>query len=207
MLSACHVSGCANAHTGSREGRPIAPPWFAKGNGAHLRAHGEALTIPEFAAGGAEEIELAGIWVIAPDGSPFLVGLTPGNEFCDPAMEAADPRMRSHGKLRTCAIGPEIAIDGEFSDVHGSVRIERSDEVVWSREVKTGTPTTQFSLNEVAESLFRYDAHRIPGDAHVHYLGGSVCSYNEGIRMEPGDQVTIEWNGFGRPLRNVIARE
>jgi hypothetical protein len=212
-LARCHVSGCANAHTGSPEGRPMAPPWFAKGNGAHLRAHGEALTIPAFAASGAEEIELAAVWVIAPDGSPLLIGLTPGNEFCDPAIEAADPRMRSHGKLRTCAIGPEIAIDGGFfaidagfSDVHGTVRIERTGKRIWSKEVATGSPLTQFSLDEIASSLFRYDSHRIPGDAHVHYLGGSVCSYNEGIRMEAGDHVVIEWDGFGRPLRNVIER-
>ncbi len=146
------------------------------------------------------------MWVIAPDGSPLLVGLTPGNEFCDPAIEAADARMRSHGKLRTCAIGPEIAIDGEFSDVHGAVRIERDGKRLWSKEVTTGSPLTQFSLDEIASSLFRYDSHRIPGDAHVHYLGGSVCSYNEGVRMNAGDQVVIEWNGFGRPLRNVIER-
>lgn len=206
-LAKCHVSGCANAHTGTSGGRPIAPPWFTKGNGAHLRAHGEALTIPSFAIGGAEEIELAAVWVITANGSPMLVGLTPGNEFCDPALEAADPRMRTHGKLRPCAIGPEIVIDGEYAGVRGSVRIERGGQPMWSREVATGTPITQFSLEEIEASLFRYDSHRIPGDAHVHFLGGSVCSYNEGVRLEPGDQVVVEWDGFGRPLRNIIERE
>jgi hypothetical protein len=205
-LARCHVSGCANAHTGSREGRPIAPPWFTKGNGAHLRAHGEALTIPAHAAGGAEEIELVGAWITASDGSPFRVGLTPGNEFCDPAMEAADPRMRTHGKLRNCAIGPELVIDAEFADAHGAVRIERGGHRIWTREVATGDPHTQFSLAELEESLFRYESHRVPGDAHVHFLGGSVCSFNEGIRLEPGDEVVIEWDDFGRPLRNVIER-
>lgn len=205
-LGRCHVSGCANAHTGSPEGRPIAPPWFAKGNGAHLRAHGEALTIPAFAVGGAEEIELAGVWITNRDGSPFFVGLTPGNEFCDPGMEAADPRMRSHGKLRNCAIGPELVLDAEFANAHGTVRIERGPARLWSRDVKTGSPHTQFSLPELETALFRYDAHRVPGDAHVHFLGGSVCSYNEGVRLLPGDQVVIEWDGFGRPLRNFIER-
>jgi hypothetical protein len=205
-VSRCHVSGCGNAHTGTPEGRPIAPPWFAKGNGAHLRAHGEPLTIPSFAAGGAEEIELAGVWITAPDGSPLRIGLTPGNEFCDPAMEAADLRMRSHAKLRSCAIGPELVIDAEFSDVHGAVKIERNGHRLWSREVATGEPHTQFSLAEIETYLFRYDSYRVPGDAHVHFLGGSVCSYNEGIQLEPGDEVVIEWDGFGRPLRNLIER-
>jgi hypothetical protein len=203
-LGRCHVSGCANAHTGTREGRPSAPPWFSKGNGAHLRAHGEALTIPAFAASGAEEIEVAGAWVTAPDGTPVRIGLTPGNEFCDPALEAADPRMRTHGKLRNCAIGPELVIDAEFADIHGAVRIERGANRIWSREVATGEPHTQFSLPELEASLFRYDAYRVPGDAHVHFLGGSVCSYNEGVRLEAGDHVVIEWDGLGRPLRNVI---
>ncbi len=192
-LGRCHVSGCGNAHTGTPEGRPIAPPWFAKGNGAHLRAHGEALTIPAFAAGGAEEIEVAGVWVVGQDGKPFFVGLTPGNEFCDPAMEAADPRMRTHGKLRNCAIGPELVLDAQYADLHGSVRIEREGKPIWNREVQTGSPHTQFNLAELEETLFRYDAHRVPGDAHVHYLGGSVCSYTDGIRLEQGDQVVVEW--------------
>ena len=204
-LSKCHVSGVGNAHKGTSEGRPVAPSWFYKGNGAHLRAHGEPLTIPPYAIGGAEEIEVAGVWVISPQGRPVLVGLTPGNEFCDPATELADPRMRSHGKLRPCSIGPELVLDAEFRDIHGAVRIERAGKRLWIRDVSTGEQLTQFTLSELESFLFRYDAFRVPGDAHVLYLGASVCSYNEDIRLEPGDEVIIEWDGFGRPLRNVIS--
>ena len=91
----------------------------------HLRAHGEPLTIPAFALGGAEEAELAAIYLIGPDGVPRRVGLTPGNEFADPAMAAQDARLLSRAKLRTCAIGPELALDAEFQDVAGSVAVER----------------------------------------------------------------------------------
>lgn len=206
-LARCIVSGCANAHTGSREGRPDAPPWFYKGNGAHLRAHGEALTIPAFAASGAEEAELAGVWLIDPKGKPVLIGITPGNEFADPAMVNADPRLLSHSKLRTCAIGPELVLDPEFADVGGLVRVERDGKRIWSREIATGERYTQFTLNEVAEHLFKYSPHRVPGDAHVHYLGGSVSSYADGIRLQQGDQVVIEWDGFGRALRNLIVQD
>lgn len=205
-LSKCHVSGVGNAHNGTKEGRPVAPSWFYKGNGAHLRAHGEELTIPPYAIGGAEEIELAGVWVIAEDCRPVLVGLTTGNEFCDPATEAADSRMRSHGKLRTCSIGPELVLDGEFRDVHGAVRIEREGKRLWSRDVSTGEQLTQFTLAELESFVFRYDAFRVPGDAHILYLGASVCSYNEGVRLEAGDEVIVQWDGFGRPMRNVISR-
>jgi len=205
-VSLCVVSGCANAHTGTHDGRPDAPPWFFKGNGAHLRAHGEALTIPTFAVGGAEEAELAGVWIIAPYGKPVRIGLTPGNEFADPAMASANPSLLSHAKLRTCSIGPELVLDGDFSDVGGLVRIERSGKRIWSREVVTGEHHTQFTLAEVEEHLFKYITHRVPGNVHIHYLGGSVSSYVDGIRLEDRDQVVVEWDGFGRPLRNVIER-
>lgn len=205
-LARCFVSGCANAHTGTRAGRPAAPPWFYKGNGAHLRAHGEALTIPGFAMSGAEEAELVGVWVVATDGTPVRVGITAGNEFADPAMAEADARLLSHAKLRTCAIGPELVLDPTFEDIGGLARVERGGKRIWSREIATGERYTQFSLAEVEEHLFKYTAHRVPGDAHIHYLGGSVSSYADGVRLEQGDHVVIEWDGFGRPLRNLIER-
>jgi hypothetical protein len=205
-LARCIVSGCANAHTGTPEGRPAAPPWFYKGNGAHLRAHGEALTIPPFAMSGAEEAELVGVWIVGPDGSPVRVGITAGNEFADPALADSDARMLSHAKLRTCSIGPELVLDPEFIDIGGLVRVERGGKRIWSREIATGERYTQFSFAEVEEHLFKYTAHRVPGDAHVHYLGGSVSSYADGVRLEQGDQVVVEWDGFGRPLRNLIER-
>ncbi len=95
----CLVSGCANAHGVNNGKVPAAPPWFTKGNGMHLRAHGEPLTIPSFAAGGAEEAELAAVYLIGPDGVPRRVGLTPGNEFADPVMPVQDARLLSRAKL------------------------------------------------------------------------------------------------------------
>ncbi|MEO8096102.1 MAG: GguC protein [Acidobacteriota bacterium] len=205
-LTRCFVSGCANGQASSSGARPAFPPWFSKGNGASLRAHGEALSIPGFALSGAEEAELAGVWIVAPNGTPIRVGLTTGNEFADPAMAAGDARMLSHSKLRNCAIGPELVLDGSFTSVQGSVRVERRGAEIWSREIETGEAHTQFKFAEVEEALFQYDAHRVPGSAHVHYLGGSVSSYGDGVRLEYGDQVVIEWEGFGRPLRNFIER-
>jgi len=138
----CLVSGCANAHGTAADSVPAAPPWFTKGNGMHLRAHGEALTIPSFAVGGAEEAELAAIYLIGPDAVPRRVGLTPGNEFADAAMASQDPRLLARAKLRTCAIGPELALDAEFQDVAGSVAVERAiggvSSPIWCKEIRTG---------------------------------------------------------------------
>jgi hypothetical protein len=203
----CLVSGCANAHGVTTGASPAAPPWFTKGNGMHLRAHGEPLTIPSFATGGAEEAELTGVYLIGPDGVPRRVGLTPGNEFADPAMAAQDARLLARAKLRTCAIGPELALEAEFHDVAGSVAVERGGASIWSKEIKTGEKHTAFRLEEIERHHFEFDAHRIPGDAHIHFLGGSVSSFGDGVVLEEGDEVVIQWEGFGRPLRNPIERE
>jgi len=206
MRSVAYCPGCAKAHDPLPADRPSSPPWFYKGNGAHLRGHGEALTIPPSALSGAEEAELVGAYIIGPDGLPYRVGLTPGNEFADPALAAADARMLSHAKMRTCAIGPELVLDAAFDEARGSVRVEREGATIWSRDVSTGEAHTSFPLTELERHLFQYDAHRIPGDAHVHYLGGSVSSYGDGVRLQAGDQVVIEWQGYGRALRNLIER-
>ena len=203
----CLVSGCANAHGVTTGTSPAAPPWFTKGNGMHLRAHGEPLTIPSFATGGAEEAELAGVYLIGPDGVPRRVGLTPGNEFADPAMATQDSRLLSRAKLRTCAIGPELALDAEFQDVAGSVAVERGGAAIWTKEIKTGEKHTAFRLAQIERHHFEFDAHRIPGDVHIHFLGGSVSSHGDGVVLEEGDEVVIQWEGFGRPLRNRIERE
>ena len=207
----CLVSGCANAH-GTANGSvpagssPISPPWFTKGNGMHLRAHGEPLAIPAFACGGAEEAELAAVYLIGPDGIPRRIGLTPGNEFADPAMAIQDARLLSRAKLRNCAIGPELALDAEFQDVAGSVIVERGGEPIWSQEIRTGEKHTAFRLEQIEQRHFEFEPHRIPGDVHIHFLGGSVSSFAAGVVLDQGDEVVIHWEGFGLPLRNLIQR-
>ena len=207
----CLVSGCANAHGAVSGSSSAAPPWFTKGNGMHLRAHGEPLTIPAFALGGAEEAELAAVYLIGPDGVPRRVGLTPGNEFADPTMAAQNARLLSRAKLRNCAIGPELALDAEFQDVAGSVAVERAingvSSPIWSKEIRTGEKHTTFRLEQIEQHHFEFEPHRIPGDVHVHFLGGSVSSYGDGVVLDEGDEIVIQWEGFGRPLRNRIQRE
>ena len=147
------------------------------------------------------------MYLIGPDGVPRRVGLTPGNEFADPAMAGDDARLLSRAKLRTCAVGPELALDAEFEDVAGSVTVERGGAAIWSKEIRTGEKHTAFRLEEIERHHFEFEAHRIPGDAHIHFLGGSVSSFGDGVVLEEGDEVVIQWEGFGRPLRNPIERE
>lgn len=197
----CLVSGCANPHDG--RAAPASPPWFYKGNGMHLRAHGEPLPVPDFAASGAEEAELAAVYVVDPEGVPRRVGLTPGNEFADPAM-AADPLLFSHAKLRAAAIGPELVLRDDFGDIEGHVVVGRAGQAIWQHRIRTGEAHARFSLAEIERAAFRYEAHRIPGDCHVCFLGGGVSSFTSGVRLEPGDEITVEFQGFGRSLGNPI---
>jgi hypothetical protein len=130
-------------HWGKEGGRPApgigtAPEWFYKGTGAMLRGHGQPLEIPGYAEDGGEEAEIAGIYVIAPDGSPYRVGMAGGNEFSDHRFEKKNYLNLAGSKLRTCALGPELVVDPEFSSVSAKVRIDREGSVLWSVGFRTG---------------------------------------------------------------------
>jgi hypothetical protein len=51
---------------------------------------------------------------------------------------------------------------------------------------------------------FKFEAHRRPGDLHVHFFGADAFSFGEGIRLADGDVMQVGWDGFGRPLRNRV---
>src|SRR6185436_11041208 len=129
---------------GLMEGRPeagrigVAPEWFYKGTGAVLRAHGEALEVPAYAEDGGEEAEVAGVYLIGPDGRPWRVGMCCGNEFSDHVFEKRNYLYLAGSKIRTCAIGPEIVVDPDFGSVAGTASIQREGKVIWSKQVRTG---------------------------------------------------------------------
>ena len=91
---------------GLEGGRPatgavgVQPEWFYKGNGHTAVAPGHALTSPGFALDGGEEPELAGIYLIAVDGSPARVGWALANEFSDHVTERVNYLFLAHSKLR-----------------------------------------------------------------------------------------------------------
>ena len=81
----------------------VAPEWFYKGNGTCLRAHNQALTIPDFGEDGGEEPEVAGVYVIDSQGAPWRIGLTQGNEFSDHEFERRNYLYLAASKLRACS--------------------------------------------------------------------------------------------------------
>jgi hypothetical protein len=198
---------------GADGGRPepgaigVSPEWFYKGNGLVLRGHGESLRVPAYAEDGGEEPELAGVYLIDADGRPRRIGMAAGNEFADHKLERRNYLYLAASKLRTCALGPELVLDPDFSDVTGEVAIERDGCTIWSREIHTGDAAMCHSLENIEHHHFKYDAHRRPGDLHVHYVGADAFSFGEGIELQSGDVMRIAFAGFGRALRNPLVAE
>lgn len=198
---------------GIEGGRPQAgcigtsPEWFYKGTGAILRTHNESLHVPAHAEDGGEEAEIAGVYLIGPDGKPYRIGMTTGNEFSDHCFEKRNYLYLASSKLRNCAIGPELVVDPDFSSVPGEVIIRRGEQTVWSKEIRTGEAEMCHSLQNIEHHHFKFDEHRRPGDVHVHFFGADCLSFGEGIRLANGDVVQISFEGFGRPLRNVVRSE
>ena len=196
---------------GVEGGRPAAgtigtaPEWFYKGNGTVLRGHGDALTVPVFADDGGEEPEIAGVYVIDAAGNPRRLGMANGNEFSDHVLERRNYLYLAASKLRTCAIGPELVLDPDFGEVRGEVAVERHGEAIWSRTVHTGEAAMSHSLANLEHHHFKYEAHRRPGDVHVHYFGADAFSFGAGIALEDGDVMRVQFDGFGRALRNPVS--
>src|ERR1700694_752192 len=122
------------------------PEWFYKGTGTMQRAHMEPLDIPSYADDGGEEGEMAGIYLIAPDGRPYRVGMACGNEFSDHRFERKNYLNLAGSKLRTCSIGPELVIDPDFRTVPGTVAITRSGKEFWSQPISSGEEEMSHSL-------------------------------------------------------------
>ena len=195
---------------GIEGGRPVTgaigtpPEWFYKGTGTTLRAHGEPLEIPAYAEDGGEEAEVAGVYLIGPDGKPRRIGMAAGNEFSDHQFEKKNYLNLAGSKLRTCALGPELVIGPEFKEVAMEAKIERCGTSLWSKSFHTGEAAMCHSLQNIEHHHFKFEAHRRPGDVHIHFFGTASLSFGDGIRLQDGDVMQVAAQGFGRPLRNPV---
>ena len=195
---------------GLEGGRPkpgdigVSPEWFYKGCGTIVRAHGEALTVPPFAGDGGEEPEVAGLYVIDAAGHPRGVGMAMANEFSDHILEKQNYLFLAHSKLRVCSLGPELVVDPEFGSVPGTVSIERGGKVLWQQKIATGEANMSHTVANLEHHHFKYEQHRRPGDAHLHFFGADHFSFRDRVRLEDGDVMEMAFAGFGRPLRNPV---
>lgn len=198
---------------GVDQGRPpegaigIAPEWFYKGDGSSVRAHLEPVDIPWYAEDGGEEAELAGVYIIAADGSPWRIGIAQGNEFSDHRFEKRNYLNLAGSKLRTSSLGPELVLDAPFADVSGEVSIERAGATLWRQQIASGEQNMCHSLGNLEHHHFKFDGHRQPGHIHIHFFGADVLSFGEGIVLTEGDITEVRFSGFGRALRNPVREQ
>ncbi|HEY1648007.1 MAG TPA: AraD1 family protein [Terracidiphilus sp.] len=195
---------------GRQQGRPsgsqigAAPEWFYKGDGSVLQAASAPLVVPGHAEDGGEEAEIAAVYLIGPESTPYRIGMTIGNEFSDHVFERRNYLNLAGSKLRSCSIGPELVVGADFDDIPGKVRILRNGETLWEKSIRTGERNMCHSLANLEHHHFKFEGHRQPGMLHVHFMGADTLSFGEGIRLQPGDVTEVEFEGFGRPLRNTI---
>lgn len=182
------------------------PEWFYKGDGSWVVAPGQALELPDFALDGGEEPEIAGIYCIAPDGTPYRIGYAIANEFSDHVLERKNYLLLAHSKLRTSSFGPELLVGSLPAAVQGSSRILRKGKVVWEKQFSSGEENMSHSFANLEHHHFKYLRFRRPGDIHVHFFGTSTLSFADQFKPEVGDVFEIKSDVFGRPLRNPLAK-
>jgi hypothetical protein len=183
----------------------VQPEWFYKGDGSALVGSGQPLAMPAFALDGGEEPEVTGLYVVAPDGTPWRVGYALGNEFSDHVLERQNYLYLAHSKLRACAVGPELLIGDLPGHIEGRSRVLRGETVLWEASFLTGEDNMSHSLFNLEHHHFKYPLFRRPGDAHVHFFGATTLSFAAGIRAQAGDVFEISAPPFGRPLANPLA--
>lgn len=180
------------------------PEWFYKGNGTILRSPNQPLDVPAYALDGGEEAEIVGIYFIGPDARAYRIGMCQGNEFSDHKYEKINYLNLAASKLRNCSIGPELVIDPDFQTVPGTVQIERGGAVLWSKSISSGEKEMSHSLANLEHHHFKHDGHRRPGDVHIHYFGAHSLSFGEGVSLMDGDVMSVQFEGFGRALKNPL---
>lgn len=185
----------------------VQPEWFYKGNGFHLAGPGDPLLVPNFGEDGGEEPEIAGLYVVGPDGVPYRLGFCLANEFSDHVMERRNYLYLAHSKLRRASCGPEVRLGPLPKRIAGVSRIRRGGQLVFGREFLSGEEFMCHSLENLEFHHFKYELFRQPGDVHVHFFGTATLSFAEGVVTLPGDVFEISAPEFGEPLRNPLAVE
>ncbi|MDI1295659.1 MAG: GguC family protein [bacterium] len=182
------------------------PEWFYKGDGSQLVGPSDPLVMPAFAQDGGEEPEIAGIYIIGPDGQPYRLGLALANEFSDHVTERHNYLWLAHSKLRQAALGPELLVGTPPSHIEGTSRILRDGATIWEKPFLSGEGNMSHSFANLEHHHFKYDLFRRPGDVHVHFFGTATLSFTDGVQTQEGDVFEIAAAPFILPVRNPLKR-
>jgi hypothetical protein len=182
----------------------VQPEWFYKCDGASVVAPEAPLPSPTFAQDGGEEPEIAGLYVIGPDGQPRRLGFALGNEFSDHVTEKFNYLWLAHSKLRPCSFGPELLTGDLPARVTGRSRVRRGNEIVFDQPFLSGEDNMSHTIANLEQHHFKYEGFRRPGDAHVHFFGTATLSFSAGVTTQAGDIFELEADAFLLPLRNPL---
>ena len=167
---------------------------------------GAPLVSPAFALDGGEEPEIAGIYLIGPDGTPCRLGFALANEFSDHVTERQNYLFLAHSKLRPASFGPEILLGELPEHVEGTSRIRRGGEVIWEKPFLSGEANMSHTIANLEHHHFKYALFRAARRrARAHVRHGDAVASPTGSRREPGDVFEIEAAAFGLPLANPLA--
>ncbi len=184
----------------------VQPEWFYKGNGNIVVPPNGDLAFPEYALDGGEEPEIAGLYIIGPDGDPYRIGYALGNEYSDHVMERINYLYLAHSKIRQCSFGPELLLGDLPKTIKGNVSIIRNQKTIWNNEFLSGENHMIHSMDNLEYHHFKYDLFRSPGDLHCHFFGTATLSFSDNIEIKDGDKFHIESDAFGKPLHNGIKK-
>jgi hypothetical protein len=182
----------------------VQPEWFYKGDGDSVVAPEAVLASPAFAQDGGEEPEIAGLYLIGPDGQPRRLGFALGNEFSDHVTEKFNYLWLAHSKLRPCSFGPELLTGTLPAAVTGASRIRRGNATVFDRPFLSGESNMSHTIANLEQHHFKYAGFCRPGDVHVHFFGTATLSFSAGVTTQDGDVFEIEADAFVLPLRNRL---
>lgn len=182
----------------------VQPEWFYKGPGTEAVAPGAPLTSPGFARDGGEEPEIAGFYLIGPDGVPNRIGFTLANEFSDHVTEKVNYLFLAHSKLRPASFGPEILLGELPRHIEGRSRILRGDAVIFDQPFLSGEDNMSHTIANLEHHHFKYAPFRRPGDVHVHMFGTATLSFGAGVQTQAGDVFEISAPAFGLALKNPL---
>ena len=162
--------------------------------------------MPAFAKDGGEEPEIAGIYIIGPDGMPYRLGLALANEFSDHVTERHNYLWLAHSKLRQASLGPELLVGTPPEHIEGTSRILRDGQTIWEKPFLSGEGNMSHSFANLEHHHFKYDLFRRPGDVHVHFFGTATLSFSDGVQTQEGDVFEIIAAPFTLPVRNALKR-
>ncbi|NVD45081.1 AraD1 family protein [Qipengyuania atrilutea] len=180
------------------------PEWFYKGSGHNLVGTEGALDRPSYAKDGGEEPEIAGIYLIGPDGTPHRLGFCLANEYSDHVTEKHNYLWLAHSKLRQASLGAELLTGALPQDIRGTARIVRNDATLWEKPFLTGEANMAHTVANLEHHHFKYAVFRQPGDVHVHFFGTSTASFADDIQTREDDRFEISAPPFALPLRNTL---